>query len=339
MRSDIGNKAHPLSQSKSMAKVQSIKFNRVAAAFDEAARLCESSGSEHSPSSESFTDLSELVTSFMEREGRAEAEEDDDDDDEKLLKEECESNDFDNCMSDSEDSSTRATLEKILARDYNGDEVKAKVGAEVELACEFIGRDRVDMSSHDFKRRLMARLRERGFDAGLCKSRWEKTGRLPAGDYQYVDVNVDDTRYIIEVSLAGEFEIARRTDRITSLLKFFPPIFIGRPEELKQVVRIMSTAIRQSLKKSDLRLPPWRKNGYMQNKWFSSYERTTNGVSNADGTVISRDGPAAKHLVGFEASRVINDCFCREDFARKTRSRMTGNLTAAFDSHDTSLHI
>ncbi|XP_030533245.1 uncharacterized protein LOC115742865 [Rhodamnia argentea] len=320
-----------------MAKVSPIKFKRVAAAFDEAARLCESSGSEHSPSSESFADLSDLVMSFMEREGKVEAEEDCDD--EKLMKEECEGNNFDDCLSDSDESPARETLEEILATDYNGDEVKARIGAEVELACEFIGRDHVDMPSHDFKRRLMARLRERGIDAGLCKSRWEKTGRLPAGDYQYIDINVDDTRYIIEVSLAGEFEIARRTDGMASLLRLFPPIFIGRPEELKQVVRIMSTAIRQSLKKRDLLVPPWRKNGYMQNKWFSSYKRTTNRVPSADGKVISRDGPVAKHLIGFEASRVINDCFCREDFARKTRSRMTGNLTADFDGHDTSLHL
>ncbi|KAI6704117.1 hypothetical protein NL676_013253 [Syzygium grande] len=319
-----------------MAKVLPIKFKRVAAAFDEAARLRESSGSEHSPSSESFAELSDLVTSFMEREGRVKAEEDNDD--EKLSKEECEGNNFDDCLSDSDDSSTRETLEEIFARDYDGDEVKAKIGAEVELACEFIGRDRVNMSSHDFKRRLMARLRERGIDAGLCKSRWEKTGRLPAGDYQYIDVNVNDTRYIIEVSLAGEFEIARPTDRITSLLKLFPPIFIGRLEDLKQVVRIMSTAIRQSLKKRDLLVPPWRKNSYLQNKWFSSYKRTTKGVSEAFGTTKSQDSQITKHLIGFEASRV-EDCFCREDFARKTRSRMTGNLTAAFDGHNISLHL
>ncbi|KAF7847875.1 hypothetical protein BT93_L2491 [Corymbia citriodora subsp. variegata] len=319
-----------------MARVLPIKFKRVAAAFNEAARLCESSGSEHSPSSDSFANLSDLVTSFMEREGRVKDEEDDDD--EKLGKEECEGNDFDDCLSDSDESSTREALQEILARDDNGNEEKAKIGAEVELACEFIGRDRVNMSSHDFKRRLTARLCDRGFDAGLCKSRWEKTGRLPAGDYQYIDVNVHDTRYIAEVSLAGEFEIARPTDRITSLLKLFPPIFIGQPEELKQVVRIMSTAIRQSLKKKGLLVPPWRKNSYMQNKWFSSYKRTTNRVSEAGSMAKSQDSQIMKHLIGFEASRV-KDCFCREDFMRKTRSRMTGNLTMAFEGPDTSLHL
>ncbi|KAL3742238.1 hypothetical protein ACJRO7_017686 [Eucalyptus globulus] len=321
-----------------MAKVLPIRFNRVAAAFDEAARLCQSSGSEHSAPSESFADLSDLVTSFMEREGRVEVGEEDDDNDEKLSKEECEGNNFDDCWSDSDESSARETLEEIFARDYNGDEVKAKIGSEVELAHEFIGRDRVNMSSHDFKRRLMARLRDRGFDAGLCKSKWEKTGRIPAGDYHYVDVNVNNTRYIAEVSLAEEFEIARPTDRITSLLKSFPPIFVGQPEELKQVVRIMSTAIRRSLKKRDLLVPPWRKNGYMQNKWFGSYKRTTNRVSEAGSMTKSQGRQITKHLIGFEASR-MKDCFCREDFTRKTRSRMTGNLTAVFDDHNTSLHL
>ncbi|KAK3433497.1 hypothetical protein EUGRSUZ_D01389 [Eucalyptus grandis] len=233
-----------------MAKGLPIQFKRVTAAFDEAARLCESNGSEHSGALESFPDLSDLVTSFLEKEGRVEAQQ----------------------------------------------------------------------------------------DNGLCKSRWEKTSRLPAGDYQYIDVNVNDTRYIAEVSLAGQFEIARPTDRITSLLKIFPAIFVGRPEELKQVVRIMSTAIRQSLKKRDLLVPPWRKNSYMQNKWFSSYKRTTNRVSEASSMAKPQDRQITKHLIGFKASRV-KDCFCREDFARKARSRMTGNLTAVFDGHDTSLHL
>lgn len=143
-----------------MARGLPIKVKRVAAACDEAARLCERSGSEHSPSSESFADLSDLVTSFMERDERVKAEEDDGDN-EKLSKEE-KSNSLDNCLSDSEKSSVKVTLEEILARDYNGDGLRVKNGAEVELAFELIGRDRVTMLS----RRLMSCLRERRFNAG-----------------------------------------------------------------------------------------------------------------------------------------------------------------------------
>ncbi|KAM7509456.1 hypothetical protein LguiA_019909 [Lonicera macranthoides] len=68
-------------------------------------------------------------------------------------------------------------------------------------------------------------------EPGLCKSKSEKSGRIPSGDYEYVDINVNGTRYIIEIFLATEFELA------TSLVELIPNIFVGKIEELKQVVR------------------------------------------------------------------------------------------------------
>ncbi|KAI3969687.1 hypothetical protein MKX01_020248 [Papaver californicum] len=127
-----------------------------------------------------------------------------------------------------------------------------------------------------FKRSLVIRLRERGFDSGLCKTHWEKMTRFPAGEYEYDDVIVDDTRYIIEVGLAGEFTIARPTNRYLSLLAEFPQIFVGKQEELKKVVTIMSEAAKESLKSNDMPMPPWRRIEYMEAKWFSSYKRVTN---------------------------------------------------------------
>ncbi|CAK9184869.1 unnamed protein product [Ilex paraguariensis] len=109
---------------------------------------------------------------------------------------------------------------------------------------------------------------------GLCKSKWEKTGRYPSGNYEYIDVNVAGTRYIVEVFLAGEFKIARPTDHYTSLLNFFPLVFVGKIDELKQVVRLMCNAIKKSMKTMDMHVPPWRRHGYLQARWFSSYKRT-----------------------------------------------------------------
>lgn len=118
------------------------------------------------------------------------------------------------------------------------------------------------------------------FDSlGLCKSRWGKTSqRSIPGDYEYVDVNISGNRYVVEVYLAGEFEIARATKDYTSLLEEFPPIFVGKQEELKQIVRIMCRAIKGSMKSLEMHVPPWRRNVYMQAKWFGSFKRSTSAA-------------------------------------------------------------
>lgn len=135
-----------------MAKIR-VKFQRVAAAFDAdvaRVRLCESSGSEHSP--ESSTDhLSYLVKSFMERaEGELDAHDDKEGEDRPNL-----------------DSEKRQKLLQCLSggtgSDADDEGAKENVRRESELAWGgLVGSN----SSPGFKRRLMSRLRDRGFDAG-----------------------------------------------------------------------------------------------------------------------------------------------------------------------------
>lgn len=162
---------------------------------------------------------------------------------------------------------------------------------------------------------------------GLCKSRWEKTGRFPAGDYEYIDVIAGGTRYIVEIALAGEFTIARPTDRYLSLLEIFPSTFVGKPDELKQVVRLMCAAARESMKTMDMHVPPWRRNGYMQAKWFNSYRRTTSAVPTIK-TPVSGEDLAGKRSVGFEATPAVYN-YCRGESARKLGLKAAGNLAAA----------
>ncbi|PKI37416.1 hypothetical protein CRG98_042202 [Punica granatum] len=105
-----------------------------------------------------------------------------------------------------------------------------------------------------------------------------KTGQRPAGDYQDIDViNANGQRYIVAVHLAAIFKIARPREQFTSMLGLFPLIFVGQREELKKLVRVMSDAMKQSMKRSELSMPPWRSE-YMQSKWFGSYKRTTNNT-------------------------------------------------------------
>lgn len=83
---------------------------------------------------------------------------------------------------------------------------------------------------------------------------------------------------MIDLNFISEFEIARQTSHYEQLLRTLPSVFIGKGDNLKQIVRIMSEGARISLKRQGLHLPPWRKNRFMQCKWFGKYKRTVNLV-------------------------------------------------------------
>lgn len=124
-----------------------MRFRRVAAAFDEVARarLCESSGSEHS--SRSFTDLSDLVNSFIERDGVVQGK-----------KGEPEGNESERESFWCDDDKRENLLGLFGCKESSG---RRKICEEVGFACR-----NWDRSSQGFKRKLMTHLRDRGFDAG-----------------------------------------------------------------------------------------------------------------------------------------------------------------------------
>uniref|UniRef100_A0A6N2LKD4 Uncharacterized protein n=1 Tax=Salix viminalis TaxID=40686 RepID=A0A6N2LKD4_SALVM len=119
------------------------------------------------------------------------------------------------------------------------------------------------------RRKVMSSLRELGHNAAICKTKWESSGGgLTAGSYEFIDVVLQlkspslQSRYVVDLDFASQFEIARPTSQ--------------QNEDLKTIVKSISDAARRSLKSGELYLPPWRKNRYMQNKWFGPYRRTVN---------------------------------------------------------------
>ncbi|KAK9155468.1 hypothetical protein Sjap_002948 [Stephania japonica] len=192
----------------------SFRFKRVNDAFDELARYrpCESSGSEHS--AEDLDKLSDLIDSFMEREGGV-LDHGGNREDKIGGGEEERGSDADE-SDQSERDDTKEMLRSLLFGDRESvdDDVKRKIYEIAEIALRGFG---TRLSSYEgFKRRFMSQLRQRGLDSGMCKSRWPKTGRFPSGEYEYIDVitpnSTSTSRYIIEVDLAGEFTIARPTE-------------------------------------------------------------------------------------------------------------------------------
>ncbi|KAL2469800.1 Protein of unknown function (DUF506) [Abeliophyllum distichum] len=114
-----------------------------------------------------------------------------------------------------------------------------------------------------------------GYNASICKSKWEKSSSIPAGEYEYIDVIAEGERLIMDVDLRSEFEIARPTSSYKGILQSLPNIFVGKPDRLLQIVTIVSEATRQSLKKKGMHIAPWRRTEYMKSKWFSHYIRIT----------------------------------------------------------------
>ncbi|XP_052191031.1 uncharacterized protein LOC127800454 [Diospyros lotus] len=131
-----------------------------------------------------------------------------------------------------------------------------------------------------------------GYDASICKSRWEKSSSYPAGEYEYIDVIVEGERLLIDIDFTSEFEIARSTGGYKAILQSLPHIFVGKADRLQQIVSIVSEAARQSLKKKGMHIPPWRKADYVRAKWLSPHTRTSTTPLKTD--AVQTDAPAEK---------------------------------------------
>ena len=102
-----------------------------------------------------------------------------------------------------------------------------------------------------------------------------------AGDYEFVDVMIGDdqqhsgkgkatlTRLIVDIDFRSHFELARPTQSYKKLVDTLPSIFVGTEERLGNVVSLLCSAAKQSLKENGLHIPPWRKANYMLPKWLS----------------------------------------------------------------------
>lgn len=172
--------------------------------------------------------------------------------------------------SDGKSKGWRETLEAALA-ESEADMAAEPIRVETERAVRAVGSD-----ADGLKRRVMSWLRDRGFDAGLCKSSWERIDGVPAGHHEYIDLIVEGgSRYILEINLAAEFKIARPTTDYVTLLGALPVVYVGRPEVLKGIIKLMCSAVKESMRSAGMHMPPWRRRQYMQGKWLSAYKRTT----------------------------------------------------------------
>ncbi|KAI3449702.1 hypothetical protein Pfo_006367 [Paulownia fortunei] len=139
---------------------------------------------------------------------------------------------------------------------------------------KIVERNKISKRKDGFCRKIVADgLIALGYNASICRSKWEKSPSFLAGEYEYVDVIIEGERLIIDIDFRSEFEIARSTKAYNLVLQTLPNIFIGKADRLEKIIGIVSEAGKQSLKKKGMPFPPWRKADYVKAKWLSPFTR------------------------------------------------------------------
>ncbi|XP_044507477.1 uncharacterized protein LOC123226956 [Mangifera indica] len=155
---------------------------------------------------------------------------------------------------------------------------------------------------------LVKLLRLSGYDAAVCSTRWQGSGKVPGGDHEYIDVlnynnNGSSERLIIDIDFRSHFEIARAVDSYDRILKSLPVVYVGSLVRLKQFLQVMVEAARSSLNQNSMPLPPWRSLAYLQAKWQSPHLRHfLPGEQNINGTCSFDHEQCIGHLKRLQSS-------------------------------------
>jgi uncharacterized protein (TIGR01615 family) len=238
----------------------------------DAAAGCTSSGSDHDASA----CLSGLVQAFLET-GASAAEP-------GLAPKECDSDEEDG---PGRAAAAAASVRALLDPPAEEDVFRIRLAAAVAAAAEAEAALRAHGAA--FRRAVARRLRGAGYDAGVCRSRWEASGGITAGAYEYVDVVApapapagagagarQRARYIVDADFRAGLEVARATPEYAAVVAAVPaPAVVAREEAVGRAVRVASDAARRSLRAHGLHVPPWRKTRYMLAKWLGPYKRST----------------------------------------------------------------
>ncbi|XP_014497528.1 uncharacterized protein LOC106759030 [Vigna radiata var. radiata] len=174
---------------------------------------------------------------------------------------------------------------------YNADSYQNLLIAHVSEAVEKFAILK-EQNARLFHQKVAVFLRDRRHNAMVCETTPDTCG----GNHEFIDVVQSGSttwRYFVDLDFRTQFEIARPTQRFSEVLAAVPCIFVGCAEELKRIVFTVCEALRHCFRNKGLPIPPWRKNLYMQNKWFGPCRRSADPVRMAVNGVSCR-------LVGFD---------------------------------------
>lgn len=79
--------------------------------------------------------------------------------------------------------------------------------------------------------------------------------------------------FLVELEFKDQFQIAKAGEEYQELVSYLPEFYIGKPEYLTGIVRLMCNAAKKSMKEKKMYMGPWRKSSFMQMKW-SGFNQT-----------------------------------------------------------------
>ncbi|BAT73276.1 hypothetical protein LR48_Vigan01g015500 [Vigna angularis] len=153
----------------------------------------------------------------------------------------------------------------------------------------------------NLSRWLAVRMKMDGLNASICHTSWATSLGCPAGEYEYIEVTVEDEDYgkplrvIVDIDFRSQFEVAKPTEDYKELTESVPYIFVGSEKKLCNIISLLCSAAKQCLREKGLHVPPWRTTSYMQAKWLS--------VSRKEG---NREGSKGD-VIGDEDSDIIGN--------------------------------
>lgn len=259
-----------------------------------------SSGSEHDASA----CLSGLVQAFLETENSAALEED------HPAPKGSGAADDDGSSASAAAAAAATAMRELLDPPAAEDPFRIRLAAAVSAALEAEG-SHGHVHGAALRRAMVRRLRAAGYDAGVCKSRWEASGGgLTAGAHEYVDVvfspsAAPSTRYIVDPEFRAGMEVARATAEYAAVVAAVPsPAVVAREESLGRAVRVAADAARRSLRAQGLHVPPWRKSRYMLAKWLGPYKRSPASTASTPATAVLTAAPAGMMVEGVKCRAV-----------------------------------
>ncbi|KAG5015722.1 hypothetical protein AAZX31_08G145800 [Glycine max] len=138
------------------------------------------------------------------------------------------------------------------------------------------GRKGAEKTKTSLSKWLVMRMKMDGLDASVCHTSWATSLGCPAGEYEYIEVIIEDdqncgkpTRLIVDIDFRSQFEVARPTQNYKELTDSVPVILVGTENKLCKIISLLCSAAKQCLREKGLHVPPWRTASYMQAKWLS----------------------------------------------------------------------
>ncbi|KAH7524868.1 hypothetical protein FEM48_Zijuj06G0164800 [Ziziphus jujuba var. spinosa] len=186
--------------------------------------------------------------------------------------------------------SQRALLQEVLERhSLTGAKLRQEITQTIEKAksdnksklCNCLKPKKIDIvgCNNCLRRRVVDLLCDKGFTATLCTSKWRDTKKFPRGTHEYIEVigntpsRIKQVPFLVEVEFRDQFEIAKASEEYKKLVGQLPECYIGKPNYLNTIVRLVCKAAKRSMKEKKIHMGPWRKRSFMLMKWSPSFEK------------------------------------------------------------------